>query len=137
MSYTVCWQESVSVKVMPSWNDWLAQPSMSFLETFFAICLKKFRLFNRDVGSIGNPVSIARRCWVHPASQRITAGFGATSYRSGPPQIAAYPWRGSVVLVIAAGNESLPATNQQQSYVSASRGRVQAKLYVDSKEDVR
>ena len=38
---------------------------------------------------------------------------------------------------IAAGNESLPATNQQQWYVSASRGREMAKLYVDSKKDVR
>jgi ATP-dependent exoDNAse (exonuclease V) alpha subunit len=38
---------------------------------------------------------------------------------------------------IATGNESLPAANQQQWYVSASRGREQAKLYVDSKEDVR
>jgi hypothetical protein len=38
---------------------------------------------------------------------------------------------------ISVGNESLPATNQQRWYVSASRGREQAKLYVDSKEDVR
>jgi len=38
---------------------------------------------------------------------------------------------------IAAGNESLPAVGQQQWYVSASRGRELAKLYVDSKEDVR
>jgi conjugative relaxase-like TrwC/TraI family protein len=38
---------------------------------------------------------------------------------------------------IAAGNESLPAVGQQQWYVSASRGREMAKLYVDSKEDVR
>jgi conjugative relaxase-like TrwC/TraI family protein len=38
---------------------------------------------------------------------------------------------------ISVGNESLPAANQQQWYVSASRGRQQAKLYVASKEDVR
>jgi conjugative relaxase-like TrwC/TraI family protein len=38
---------------------------------------------------------------------------------------------------IATGNESLPAANQQQWYVSASRGREMAKLYVDSKKDVR
>jgi conjugative relaxase-like TrwC/TraI family protein len=38
---------------------------------------------------------------------------------------------------ISVGNESLPATNQQQWYVSASRGREQAKLYVDRKDDVR
>jgi hypothetical protein len=31
----------------------------------------------------------------------------------------------------------LPAANQQQWYVSASRGREMAKVYVDSKEDVR
>lgn len=38
---------------------------------------------------------------------------------------------------ISVGDESLAAANQQQWYVSASRGREQAKLYVDSKEDVR
>jgi ATP-dependent exoDNAse (exonuclease V) alpha subunit len=38
---------------------------------------------------------------------------------------------------IATGNESLRATNQQQWYVSVSRGREAAKIYVDSKEDVR
>jgi hypothetical protein len=38
---------------------------------------------------------------------------------------------------IATGKESLGATNQQQWYVSASRGREMAKVYVDSKEDVR
>jgi hypothetical protein len=38
---------------------------------------------------------------------------------------------------ISVGNESLPAANQQQWYVSASRGREMAKVYVDSKEDVR
>jgi hypothetical protein len=38
---------------------------------------------------------------------------------------------------ISVGNESLPATNQQQWYVSASRGREQAKVYVDSKKDTR
>jgi hypothetical protein len=37
---------------------------------------------------------------------------------------------------IAAGNESLSATNPQQWYVSASYGREKAKRYVDSKEDV-
>jgi hypothetical protein len=38
---------------------------------------------------------------------------------------------------IATGSESLAAVGQQQWYVSASRGREQAKIYVDSKEDVR
>lgn len=62
--------------------------------------------------------------WAH-----VTLGYVDTSYSS----------QGKTVdrVFIAAGNESLPATNQQQWYVSASRGREQAKLYVDSKEDVR
>jgi hypothetical protein len=38
---------------------------------------------------------------------------------------------------IATGKESLPAANQQQWYVSTSRGREMAKVYVDSKDDVR
>ncbi len=38
---------------------------------------------------------------------------------------------------IATGNESLRAANRQQWYVSVSRGREAAKIYVDSKEDVR
>ncbi len=38
---------------------------------------------------------------------------------------------------IATGNESLPATNRAQWYVSVSRGREAAKVYVDSKENVR
>jgi conjugative relaxase-like TrwC/TraI family protein len=38
---------------------------------------------------------------------------------------------------ISVGKESIPAANQQQWYVSASRGREMAKVYVDSKEDVR
>lgn len=38
---------------------------------------------------------------------------------------------------VAAGNESLKATNQQAWYVAASRGREQCKVYVDSKDEVR
>jgi ATP-dependent exoDNAse (exonuclease V) alpha subunit len=38
---------------------------------------------------------------------------------------------------IATGNESMPAANQQQWYVSVSRGREMAKVYVDSKEAMR
>jgi conjugative relaxase-like TrwC/TraI family protein len=38
---------------------------------------------------------------------------------------------------IATGRESLPAANRAQWYVSVSRGREAAKVYVDSKEDVR
>jgi conjugative relaxase-like TrwC/TraI family protein len=62
--------------------------------------------------------------WAH-----MSLGYVDTSYSS----------QGKTVdrVFIAAGNESLPATNQQQWYVSASRGREQAKLYVDTKEDVR
>ncbi len=40
-------------------------------------------------------------------------------------------------IFIATGNESLPAANQQQWYVSTSRGKEMAKVYVESKEDVR
>jgi conjugative relaxase-like TrwC/TraI family protein len=56
-------------------------------------------------------------------------GYVDTSYKS----------QGKTVdrVFIAVGNESLPAANQQQWYVSASRAREMAKLYVDSKEDVR
>jgi conjugative relaxase-like TrwC/TraI family protein len=38
---------------------------------------------------------------------------------------------------IAAGNESLPASNQQQWYVSATRGREMAKIYLEDKQEVR
>ena len=38
---------------------------------------------------------------------------------------------------IATGNESLPAAGRQQWYVSASRGREMAKLYVEDKQEVR
>jgi conjugative relaxase-like TrwC/TraI family protein len=38
---------------------------------------------------------------------------------------------------ISVGDESLAATNKQQWYVSVSRGKEQAKIYVDSKKDVR
>jgi len=59
----------------------------------------------------------------------MSLGYVDTSYAS----------QGKTVdrVFIAAGNESLPATNQQQWYVSASRGREMAKVYVDSKEDMR
>jgi conjugative relaxase-like TrwC/TraI family protein len=59
----------------------------------------------------------------------FTLGYVDTSYAS----------QGKTVdrVFIAAGNQSLPATNQQQWYVSASRGREMAKLYVEDKQDVR
>ncbi len=59
----------------------------------------------------------------------FTLGYVDTSYAS----------QGKTVdrVFIAAGNQSLPATNQQQWYVSASRGREMAKLYVEDKQEVR
>jgi hypothetical protein len=38
---------------------------------------------------------------------------------------------------ISVGDESIPATDRKGWYVAASRGREQARIYVDSKEDVR
>jgi conjugative relaxase-like TrwC/TraI family protein len=59
----------------------------------------------------------------------FTLGYVDTSYAS----------QGKTVkrVFISVGKESLPATNQQQWYVSASRGQELAKLYVEDKEDVR
>ena len=59
----------------------------------------------------------------------MSLGYVDTSYAS----------QGKTVdrVFISVGSESLTAANQQQWYVSASRGREQAKLYVDSKDDVR
>jgi conjugative relaxase-like TrwC/TraI family protein len=59
----------------------------------------------------------------------FTPGYVDTSYAS----------QGKTVdrVFIATGNESLAAVGQQQWYVSVSRGREQAKVYVDSKDDVR
>jgi conjugative relaxase-like TrwC/TraI family protein len=59
----------------------------------------------------------------------FTPGYVDTSYAS----------QGKTVdrVFIAAGSESIPAVGQQQWYVSVSRGREQAKVYVDSKDDVR
>jgi conjugative relaxase-like TrwC/TraI family protein len=59
----------------------------------------------------------------------MSLGYVDTSYSS----------QGKTVdrVFIATGNESLPATNQQQWYVSASRGREMAKLYVEDKQEVR
>lgn len=64
------------------------------------------------------------KTWGH-----FTHGYVDTSYSS----------QGKTTdrVFISVGNESLPAANQQQWYVSASRGREMAKVYVDSKEDVR
>lgn len=40
-------------------------------------------------------------------------------------------------MLVSVGDESLPAANQKQWYVSLSRGRERATVYVDSKADVR
>ena len=59
----------------------------------------------------------------------FTLGYVDTSYSS----------QGKTVdrVFIAVGNQSLAAANQQQWYVSASRGREMAKVYVEDKGEVR
>ena len=59
----------------------------------------------------------------------FSLGYVDTSYAS----------QGKTVdrVFIAAGNESLPASNQQQWYVSTTRGREMAKIYVEDKQEVR
>jgi hypothetical protein len=59
----------------------------------------------------------------------MSLGYVDTSYSS----------QGKTVdrVFIAVGSQSLPATNQQQWYVSASRGREMAKVYVEDKQEVR
>ncbi|HEY1580475.1 MAG TPA: MobF family relaxase [Terracidiphilus sp.] len=59
----------------------------------------------------------------------MSLGYVDTSYAS----------QGKTVdrVFIATGSESLSAANQQQWYVSASRGREMAKLYVEDKGEVR
>jgi conjugative relaxase-like TrwC/TraI family protein len=59
----------------------------------------------------------------------LASGYVDTSYAS----------QGKTVdrVFIATGKESLPATNQQQWYVSASRGREMAKIYVEDKQETR
>jgi conjugative relaxase-like TrwC/TraI family protein len=68
--------------------------------------------------------SVLRKDFGHLAS-----GYVDTSYAS----------QGKTVdrVFIAVGNQSLPAAGQQQWYVSASRGREMAKLYVEDKQEVR
>lgn len=59
----------------------------------------------------------------------ISLGYIDTSYAS----------QGKTVdrVFIAVGDQSLPAANRQQWYVSVSRGREMAKLYVEDKQEVR
>jgi conjugative relaxase-like TrwC/TraI family protein len=59
----------------------------------------------------------------------FTLGYYDTSYKSQSKTVDR--------IFIAEGKESLPAANQQQWLVSVTRGREQARIYVDSKEDVR
>ena len=64
------------------------------------------------------------RNWGHMA-----LGYVDTSYAS----------QGKTVdrVFVAVGNESLPAANMKQWYVSLSRGREMAKVYVEDKREVR
>jgi hypothetical protein len=64
------------------------------------------------------------KTWGH-----LTLGYTDTSY--------AAQGKTADRVFISVGDESLPAVNRQGWYVAASRGREQAKIYVDSKEDVR
>jgi len=59
----------------------------------------------------------------------MSLGYVDTSYAS----------QGKTVdrVFIAVGNQSLAAADQQQWYVSASRGREMAKVYVEDKDEVR
>jgi conjugative relaxase-like TrwC/TraI family protein len=64
------------------------------------------------------------KTWGH-----MTLGYVDTSYAS----------QGKTVdrVFVAVGNESLPAANMKQWYVSLSRGREMAKVYVEDKQEVR
>ena len=64
------------------------------------------------------------KTWGH-----LSLGYYDTSYKSQSKTVDR--------VFIAEGKESRGAANQQQWYVSVSRGREMAKVYVDSKEDVR
>jgi conjugative relaxase-like TrwC/TraI family protein len=59
----------------------------------------------------------------------MTLGYVDTSYASQSKTVDR--------VFIGVGNESLAATNQQQWYVSTSRGREMAKVYVEDKQEVR
>ena len=80
--------------------------------------------FNKD-----GDINLGRGKYLPKNWGHLSLGYVDTSYAS----------QGKTVdrVFIATGKESLPASNQQQWYVSASRGREMAKVYVDSKEDVR
>jgi hypothetical protein len=59
----------------------------------------------------------------------MTLGYVDTSYAS----------QGKTVdrVFVAVGNQSLPAANIKQWYVSLSRGKEMAKVYVEDKQEVR
>jgi len=59
----------------------------------------------------------------------MAMGYVDTSYAS----------QGKTVdrVFVAVGNESLPAANMKQWYVSLSRGKEMAKVYVEDKQEVR
>ncbi|MBV9506222.1 MAG: relaxase domain-containing protein [Acidobacteriia bacterium] len=92
------------------------------------------RFNNGDVFAVegfdkeGN-INLGRGRYLPKSWGHLSLGYVDTSYAS----------QGKTVdrVFIATGKESLPASNQQQWYVSASRGREMAKVYVDDKQEVR
>jgi conjugative relaxase-like TrwC/TraI family protein len=95
---------------------------------------KGVRLNNGDVFAVEGftkegDINFGKGKYLPKGWGHFSLGYVDTSYAS----------QGKTVdrVFIATGKESLPAVGQQQWYVSASRGREMAKVYVDSKEDVR
>jgi len=80
--------------------------------------------FNKDGDIQLEKGRLLPKNWGH-----LSLGYTDTSY--------AVQGKTSDRVFISVGDESLPAVNRQGWYVAASRGREQAKIYVDSKEGVR
>lgn len=95
---------------------------------------KGIRVNNGDIFTVegftkdGN-INLGKGRYLPKGWGHMSLGYVDTSYAA----------QGKTVdrVFIATGRESLAASNQQQWYVSASRGREMAKVYVDSKDDVR
>jgi conjugative relaxase-like TrwC/TraI family protein len=95
---------------------------------------KGTRLNNGDVFTVEGfskegDINLGKGRYLPKGWGHISLGYVDTSYAS----------QGKTVdrVFIATGKDSLPAANQQQWYVSASRGREMAKVYVDDKQEVR
>lgn len=95
---------------------------------------KGIRLNNGDIFTVAGftkdgDINLGRGRYLPKGWGHMSLGYVDTSYAS----------QGKTVdrVFIATGQESLAASNQQQWYVSVSRGREMAKIYVDSKKDVR